>query len=272
MNNSTFVVNLDLPLKERLDFEKTVNSVLSELNYIPLMFFYDLESLRKKIVCLCKKGCLHKATILHYGSSNEAVKVSKTRSYKCGKYYPKMVTTASSDLLEDLDVKYSRSLISREELKNSVCTHFLKNIENYVYYRPRSIPNSNTYYFQNLQAAYSGNNSLDVILTKDVPSNVDSRVFSTTYASLATDWLHSDTAVSEFHEKNIGMEFKGLIDENDIVTIKAGKMLIKTPLLFAEAAGVVKNVFVENGIKVVELAQNVEEIWVNLTKQLALGV
>lgn len=271
------VVNLDLPVVRRQAFEKTVQAALSASKYVPGMFYYDLESLRKKIVCLCKKGCLHNATIFHYGTSNDAVKVAKIRTYKCGSYQPVLLTTASSDLLEDLNVKFSKSGISGKELKNSNLVKFVENTENYVYYDAPADPGDpagygfDKYYSNNLQAEYTLSNKFDVIYTKEKPNLDDSRVFSQSYEirAINTEWSYSDFAVSEFHKNNMGNPFSGTIDDNDIVTIKAGEISIKTPLACAEAAGVVNKISKSNDSnRIIEVAQNQEDIWTNYTKQL----
>jgi hypothetical protein len=225
-------------------------------------------------VCLCKKGCLHNATIFHYGTSTDAVKVAKTRTYKCGGYLPEMITTATADLLEELDVKFSRSLINNKILKNSGLSKFTQSLENYIFYDTIKAqePILNGYYYKDLLAEYSKNNPVDVIVTKETPTSDDSRVLSNIWAHTRTDWIHTDTAVSDFYKETTTDKYSATIDENNIVTIDAfgsnPPIFIKTTLQFAEAAGVVKNILQSNDSnRIIEVAQNQHDILANYTKQ-----
>lgn len=262
----------------RQQFIDAVDAIYRDGGY-KTTYIWDLDTLRKKIVCLCKKGCLHNATIFHYGTSDEALKVSSTRRFDKGILEPAMMSTATSNTLEIDHIQWMNSLsFPGDKINNFRNMQFLESNKNNTYYSCPGgcFPAFDAVYKQDLLGAYALRNSDDIILTKDQPSPRDVESFTPGFKILPglnyNQNIHSDTAVSQFYAEYLphpGVAFEAEKISDSIIKVSVMGAVpsvssINTTPEFLEAAGALTYF---NGIKP-EVSQNQDEIWKNLTRQL----
>jgi hypothetical protein len=270
------IVNLNVLLKDREQFEKIVEPFYIEKKF-NVVFLYDLDSLREKIICLCKKNYLKKTTIFYYGNSDDTIKVSATRRFLNGIILPTMITTATSNTLELSQIKFMRSIPFTDQITNFRNVNYVQEIENNIIFLQALPIQTDETYKQDLVGAFLLKNPIDVITTKETPNPEDTRVTTLELISpeeaSTKQWIYADLAISQFYKlptKNFTFTGK-FIDENIVqltATSKDQEFSINTTVNYLEAAGVLTDIAFPEAMIV---AQNQDEIWINLTKQLLLG-
>lgn len=256
------IINTDVKVENRSAFEEGVKFILDDTN--TLFFFYDVASLRKRIICLCQKGCLHSYIIFHYGSSNDAVQVAISRKLKDGVYTPAMFTVASSTDLEQLQVKFSTSLINDKLINNSYLAEvFTNDITGKNVFWKNILIDSN--YTENLQNELAKKITSDLVISKNSPADSSTNVISNR-PNLNTKWIIADAAIEEIF-LTLGFTDATISPDNsNIVVLKNSLGTVQTTIRFLEASGLLKEY--DPVAKKITITKNVMEQSAQFSKQL----
>jgi len=254
------VVNNDLEKELREDFENIFknNSIIES----KLIFIYNINSLICKLDFRKKTKTLDDLFIFHFGSSDDALIVSKLREFNNGFYKPIMITTATSNNLKKNEILYSTSLITKKFINNFYLSKLFE----------KDIPNVKTYFLSksstensdNLLSELARTIDNDLVLTKKKPDMKNENVISN-LPELSTNWILTNEALFQL---NFNKDYDVILsktNKNIIILLKDQEYFLTT-YRFLEAAGLLVSYDIDN--KKTEIAKDYKTKVELQTKQL----
>lgn len=255
------------------ELQEGFEKIIKENLRVPCVkFFYNLDSIRKYLICLCEKNLLHKSLIIAFADEKDTLKINEVRTFRKGKSIPEMYSVTNSTLVQDLGIKLMTSLYFNETINNNYLTKFLnitpegKNIN--IFLTDINLPS-------NLIAnVWKNNKDYDLIIqnVKSVDLTQDG-VYSHLLVPGQSNFFYDANALSSYallaftqckklNASLVGMDFT----PNSTVIINGLNYFIYTNVAALESTGLINSYNPET--REIILSQSIYEAFLNQLKQI----